>query len=170
MKTIQTKAATILVLALVFLSISNIKAQDSLPEWMTNLPVKKGYVYGAGAGKSANLSIADDKAHMDAMVDLANNYSGKFETFSLKCDTILGAGNNARQIITKVTSSQQATLTGVEVVDKIVVKQESLNVVYTLLRMDISNDIKRVQKEIEGDAALRKKMNKKGLLKDLKGL
>jgi len=170
MKFIQFKAASTLLLVLTFFVFRTIQAQESEPEWITKLPVKKGFVYGAGVGKSANLPMASDKARMIALTDLTKNYSGKFETFASKCDTVLGADNAIRQIVTTIKLNQQATLSGVEIEDKVVGSQDGVTVVYMLLKLDVRNDIKTIQNEVDEDTKLRKEMNSSGLMKELKGL
>jgi len=170
MKTYFTKAAVILVIAFAFTSMGTIIAQDKTPDWMTKLPVKKGFVYGAGVGKSTDMNMAGEKARMNALQELTNSYTGKFETFAMKCDTILGEDNKVRQVITTIRVSQKATLSGVEVVEKVVVPQDDNTQVYLLLRLDVSNDVKTLQKEVNGNAKLKKEMKKSGLLKELDGL
>jgi hypothetical protein len=56
------------------------------------------------------------------------------------------------------------------VVEKVVVPQDDNTQVYLLLRLDVSNDVKTLQKEVNGNAKLKKEMKKSGLLKELDGL
>ncbi len=170
MKPNFTKASAIMVIALVFALKGTILAQDKTPDWMTQLPVKKGYVYGAGVGKSSDINMASEKARMNALQDLTNSYTGKFETFAMKCDTVLGADNKVRQVITTIRVSQKATLSGVEVVEKVVIPNDDNTQVYLLLRLDVSNNVKALQKEVNGNAKLKKEMKKSGLLKEMDGL
>lgn len=150
--------------------LGSVQAQNEAPEWYTNLPVKKGYIYGAGTGNSANLSMAYDKSRMAAKTELTKNYENKLETFALKCDTVLGSDNKVRQIITTTITSQSATLSGVEEVEKVVVSSNGTNIVYLLVRMDVSDEVKKLEKEIQSDAKLKKKLGKAGLLKELSKL
>lgn len=170
MQIINKKSLAIFIIVFAFSFIGKIHAQNEIPEWIQKLPVKKGFIYGAGTGNSANLSMAYEKSSMDAKNALANNYSNKLETFAIKCDTVLGKDNQVRQIITTVTTSQSATLTGIEVVEKVVVSENGSNKVYLLLRMDVSADVKKLEKQIHSDAKLRKKLDKAGLLKELSRL
>jgi len=167
MKTTAKKTTALLIIALVFSFMGTIYAQNKTPDWMTQLPVKKGFVYGAGVGKSTDMSMAGEKARMNALQELTNSYTGKFETYAMKCDTVLGADNKVRQVITTIRVSQKATLTGVEVVEKVTVPQNDNTIVYLLLRLDVSNDVKTLQKEVNGNAKLKKEMKKSGLLKEL---
>ena len=167
MKTNFTKKTIIMAIAFVFSFMGAINAQNTVPEWMTNLPTKKGFVYGAGEGSSIDLPRAIDKAKIKALTELTKNYSSKFESFANKCDTVLGTDNKVSQMTVTIKSNQSATLHGVEKTDQVVSTQDSLMVVYILLKLDISNSVKMLRKEVESDAKLRKKMNKEGLLKEL---
>jgi hypothetical protein len=170
MNTIRVKTFFFGVGILVFSFLGCVQAQNEAPEWLTNLPVKKGIIYGSGTGNSTNLSMAYDKSRMAAKTALTNNYENKLETFALKCDTVLGSDNKIRQIITTIKTSQSATLTAVEEVEKFVVSENGTNIVYLLLRMDVSSDVKNIEKEIHSDAKLKKKLGKAGLLKELSKL
>jgi hypothetical protein len=170
MNTIRFKTFILGVSILICSFLGCVQAQKQTPEWLTKLPVKKGFIYGSGTGNSANLSMAYDKSRMAAKTALTNNYENKLETFALKCDTVLGSDNKIRQIITTITTSQSATLTGVDEVEKVVVNQNETNIVYLLLRMDVSSDVKNIEKEIQSDAKLKKKLGKAGLLKELSKL
>jgi len=88
----------------------------------------------------------------------------------MKCDTVLGADNKVRQVITTIRVSQKATLSGVEVVEKVVIPNDDNTQVYLLLRLDVSNNVKALQKEVNGNAKLKKEMKKSGLLKEMDGL
>lgn len=167
MKTKYSKSVVIMVIAFVFSIIGTINAQETIPEWITKLPIKKGFVYGAGEGISDDLPSAIDKAKIIAVTDLTKNYLRKFELFANKCDTILGADNSVTQMIITIKSNQSATLYGVEKADQVVNTNDSLVVVYILLKLDISSSVKMLKQEVESDAKLRKKMNKEGLLKEL---
>ena len=155
---------------IVFTGIAATYAQDSIPDWFTNLPVKKGFVFGAGVGKSTDLPIATDKARMNALTNLTYNYNQKFETFAISCDSVLGPDNKIHEVITSFKIKQQAILKGVEMDKKSVDINDDKTSVYILLKLDISDDVKALQKEVDANAALRKKMNKSGLLLKLKGL
>ena len=54
--------------------------------------------------------------------------------------------------------------------DKKVDSQDGLTIVYILLQLDVSDDIKLLKNEVERDKKLRRKMDEKGLLKILDGL
>jgi hypothetical protein len=165
-----TSSITVLTIALIFTFFGTIQAQIETPDWATTRPIKKGFVYGVGIGKSGDLPMASDKARLNALRDLTNNYNGKFETYAAKCDTILGAYNKVREVVRTIKLQQKAKLTAVEFADKKVDSQDGLTIVYTLLQLDVSDDIKLLKKEVESDKKLRRKMDEKGLLKILDGL
>ncbi len=167
MKTTRTTTAAIMIIVFIFFGTETIHAQNEIPEWITKLPSKIGYVYGAGIGKSTDLSMATKKARLIALTDLTNYYTDKFESFAIKCDTILGADNEIRQIVTSIKINQEATLIGVVEAEKAVDIQDDLTIVYLLLKLNVSADIKMLKNEVGGNSGLRKKMDKKGLLKEL---
>jgi hypothetical protein len=170
MKNLSIKTTAFVAMTILVCFIYKSHAQDSIPQWMTNPPVQKGFIFGAGVGKSSDLSNANDKARMNALNDLTYNYNGKFETFAVSCDSVLGADNKMREVVTSFKMKQHATLKGTETDKKAVDIKDEVTVVYLLLKLDVSNEVKTLQKEVDANAGLRKKMEKSGLLLKLKGL
>jgi hypothetical protein len=165
------KKQILILISIVFLSsIHAIKAQE-MPEWANKLPQKKGYVYGVGRGESVDMTMAKRKAESDAKADLVNHYANKFEVFALQCDTLLGADNSIRAVVTTIQSHKEAVLDQVEMVEEKMYKAENGGYVfYLLVRMNVQQEVDNLKNQVEQNSDLKNKMKEKGLLKELKNM
>ncbi len=151
-------------------SYHTINAQE-MPDWANKLPQKKGYVYGVGRGESADMMIAKRKALLDAKADLVNHYANKFEVFAMQCDTLLGADNSIRSVVTTIQSHKETVLDNVEIVEEKMYKSENGQYIfYLLIRMNVQDDVEKLKSQVEQDNDLKNKLKEKGLLRELKNM
>ena len=166
----KSKLPIIIGVVVCFLTLNIPLSAQELPEWVTKLPVKKGFVYGVGKGESADMSMAKNIAGMNGKNELLNQYTQKFEVFAVHCDTLLGPDNKVRAVVTTIYSEKQAVLNNVELVDEKMDFNNGRCTFYLLYRIDISAEIKKVKSEVEGNEDLKKQIKEKGLLDELKNL
>lgn len=144
---------------------------QEIPDWVNKLPQKKGYVYGVARGESVDMTMAKRKALLDAKADLVNHFANKFEVFAMQCDTLLGADNSIRAVVTTIQSHKEAVLDQVEIVEEKMYKTENGGYVfYLLVRMNVQQEVDNLKNQVEQNSDLKNKLKEKGLLKELKNL
>ena len=169
MKNCKVKLIRLTLVALMFMIPVTYSGAQDLPEWANKLPVEKGFVFGVGRAESSDMMMAKRMAMMNAQSDLVNHYTDKFEVFASHCDTLLGTNNNIRTVVTTIHSEKQAVLNNVIVQDeKMYQSKNGGYIYYVLVKIDVNAQINKVKNEMEGNSELKKQMEDKGLMNELK--
>jgi hypothetical protein len=169
MKIYKMKLIQMVIVAFMLIAPAIHSVAQELPEWANKLPVEKGFVFGVGRAESSDMMMVKRMAIMNAQSDLVNHYTDKFEVFASHCDTLLGADNKIRTVVTTIHSEKQAVLDNVIIQDEKMYQSKSGGYIYyVLIKMDINDQINKVKNEMEGNSELKKQMEDKGLTKELK--
>jgi hypothetical protein len=124
----------LLFFSLVLISIGTL-SQDyatSIPDWYDNPPKSSRKFYGAGAGTSHTIDVAESKALLDAKTKIAEQV-GTVKYDNKKVTTKVGA--NGKQQETVQSKKIEAELTDVRLIKKAVMRDGENYTVYILCEM-----------------------------------
>ena len=161
------KKIIFIIIALAPLLIMCQNAESQTPNWVRKTPSKKGYFVATGVGSSADISVAQRKASLDARVNLAKQVEPEVITKTTRLANTLNSNLGLSPRIKVIYKSVSANLEDVRTVQKHTTEKNGVHTVYVLVEMSEKAVPRLIVKQINNDRELKDALAKTRAFKKL---
>ncbi|MDY0348291.1 MAG: LPP20 family lipoprotein [Tenuifilaceae bacterium] len=129
-------------------------AGSQTPDWINNPPSKRGFFVATGVGSSANISVAQQKALLDAHVNLAKQVEPEVTTETTRLANALNRKSGLKPQVKVIRKSVTANLEDVRTVEKYTSESKGIHTVYVLVEMPKKAISRSIVTQINNDDEL----------------